>query len=306
MRIFAISIALFLIFSTCVFALNDNSSANDIYAFATSLFNQTDYYRAVTEFKRYEFYSNSSDAVLRTDYAVAACYQNAREWPRAIDAWRMLIFKHPSDTVVNEAAYRLAECMIANEDYANAISVLDQYSKEADMHTDYNDDAYFLKGVALLTQRNWAAAVTHFQLFQTRYPDSILIDSAKTICITADELKSMPSKSPMKAALLSSIVPGLGQGYAGKPGDGWAAFLVNAAVGAFTINRFNRGDSSAAYPMLLIATTFYAGNVHGAGRAAVTTNREKEDKLIEKAMNDISKVVLVNLGHPERLKPWQL
>jgi len=306
LRILIISIVLLLIFGASVFASDAKSNPNEYYLFAVDLFDQRDYYRAVTEFKRYAFYSRTTDGALRTDYAVAACYQNAREWPRAIDAWRMLMLKHSSHAVVNEAAYRLAECMIANEDYVSAVAVLDRYAEEADAQADYIDDACFLKGIALLAQRKWAAGAAQFELFRSSYPNSALADSAKSILSTATKLETMPSQSPAKAALLSSFVPGLGQGYAGRPGDGWTAFLVNAAIAGFTINRFDRGDHSAAYPMLLMATTFYAGNVHGAARAAVSVNREREDQLIGKAMNDISQTVGFKLGHPDRLRPWDL
>ncbi|MCE5323931.1 tetratricopeptide repeat protein [bacterium] len=279
------------------------TSEDSTYQFGVSLFNERDFYRAVTEFKRYAFEAGTQEAKCKSGYAAAACYQQAREWARACDAWSQLISEFPNDPIVTEAAYRLAECMLASGNYDDAQNVCVHYVESAPAGSDYTDDAAFLQGIIKLTRHDWKGAKECFVQFQKSYVDSPLKPAAKSLTQRCDFFMAVRRKSPAKAALMSSIIPGTGQGYAGRAGDGWTAFLVNAVFAGFAIDRFHRGDDSAGVVLGLLSFSFYAGNVYGAGGAAAARNRADEEKQIKLAMSDIQATVAKNLGHPDRLHP---
>lgn len=281
-------------------------SVNETYGFAVWLFDQAEFYRAVTEFKRYQFLTQDTEADMRCEYAVAACYQHVREWARAVDSWRRVLANFPEDRVVVEAAYRMAECMLAQEDYDNAGQVLTQYLANAPADSDFLDDALFLQATILLSKSKYADAEKGLAEFASKYPESPLASAAKELARSACSLREMKRKTPEEAALLSMFVPGLGQSYAGRTGDAWTAFLVNAALGAFTVDRFNRGDQTAGYLLGLTWISFYGGNIYGAARAATEENQRRQEALVSEALGRVQNVVARTLGHPERLRPWPL
>lgn len=77
------------------------------------------------------------------------------------------------------------------------------------------------------------------------------------------------TQSPIVAAGLSMIVPGLGRAYAGRPIDGVYGFLLSAmAIRASVVSIKNK---SAMAPFFAgMAITFYGGEIYGAYR---TTNK---------------------------------
>ena len=75
------------------------------------------------------------------------------------------------------------------------------------------------------------------------------------------------TKSPIVAAGLSMVIPGLGRAYAGRPIDGFYGFLLSAmAIRAGAISVKNKNVFAPLY--VGIAITFYGGETYGAYRTA--------------------------------------
>jgi len=82
------------------------------------------------------------------------------------------------------------------------------------------------------------------------------------------------SKSPTYAAVMSSIVPGLGQCYAGYPGEGIISLLSVAATVAGGLYMKDNGRKSFAYTLFFFSGLFYGGNIYGAYNSAEAGNLE--------------------------------
>jgi hypothetical protein len=75
------------------------------------------------------------------------------------------------------------------------------------------------------------------------------------------------TKSPIVAAGLSMVIPGLGRAYAGRPIDGFYGFLLSAmAIRAGAISVKNKNVFAPLY--VGMAITFYGGEMYGAYRTA--------------------------------------
>jgi TM2 domain-containing membrane protein YozV len=81
-------------------------------------------------------------------------------------------------------------------------------------------------------------------------------------------------KSPGYAAFMSAIVPGLGQCYAGYPGEGFISLLSVAASAAGGIYMKDRGRRGISYTMFFFSGLFYGGNIYSAHNAAEFRNSE--------------------------------
>ena len=120
-----------------------------------------------------------------------------------------------------------------------------------------------LAGLALLRDdpQAFKAAATSF-----RYSDFALRDAELQLDAIYNDRYVKPGKSPWLAAAASTLVPGLGKVYAGRLGEGIAAFLITGALGAITAEHWIKdgpGDWKTIVPGVLGAG-FYLGNIYGS------------------------------------------
>lgn len=81
-------------------------------------------------------------------------------------------------------------------------------------------------------------------------------------------------KSPTYAALMSAVIPGLGQCYAGYPVEGLISLLSVAAAAAGGVYMKEQEKKSISYTLFFFSGLFYAGNIYGAYNSAETANSE--------------------------------
>ncbi len=79
-------------------------------------------------------------------------------------------------------------------------------------------------------------------------------------------------KSPSGAALMSALVPGLGQCYSGRTLDGIVSFLAVTATAAAGYRIRSTGQRGFSYPLFFFSGLFYAGNIYGAYNSASAAN----------------------------------
>jgi len=113
----------------------------------------------------------------------------------------------------------------------------------------------------------------------TRYQ---FAEEQKNMLKYADTLRKYSTKSPFVAGALSAIIPGLGKVYAGKTGQGIAAFLEIAALGGATAEYYFRsGPESAGFIIFgSLFSLFYIGNIWGSA-LSVTVNKNDFYKRID-------------------------
>ncbi len=81
-----------------------------------------------------------------------------------------------------------------------------------------------------------------------------------------------PYKSPVKAAILSAIIPGLGKFYAGEFGDGITALLFTGLFTYLAVDKFQRDQKTSAWLFTALAAFFYGGNIYGSAAAVQNYN----------------------------------
>ena len=94
---------------------------------------------------------------------------------------------------------------------------------------------------------------------------------------------ALPRKSPVLAAALSMVVPGLGRVYIGRWPDGLMSFLLIGTTAFFAGQGFyTQGEGSVRGWILgSIAGLLYAGNVYGSAVGAVVQRRDAEAALMQ-------------------------
>jgi hypothetical protein len=98
---------------------------------------------------------------------------------------------------------------------------------------------------------------------------------------------ALPRKNATLASVLSALVPGSGQVYAGRAGDGLRHFILDGLL-IYGVSKLARDEEYwGAYLVAGIAIPFYAGNVTGARAAAENFNRRKVAAFLNSELREL-------------------
>jgi TM2 domain-containing membrane protein YozV len=103
----------------------------------------------------------------------------------------------------------------------------------------------------------------------------ILLEDEYNFTKLRDELQLYSKdglKSPTYAALMSAVIPGLGQCYSGYPAEGLISLLSVAAAAAGGVYMKEQDKKGISYTLFFFSGLFYAGNIYGAYNSAETAN----------------------------------
>ena len=94
-------------------------------------------------------------------------------------------------------------------------------------------------------------------------------------------------KSPVGAAILSGLVPGLGRVYAKDYWDGVLSIIFVGTAGIQSYNRFKKNgiESVSGWIYGSIALGFYISNIYGTYQSALYHNRKVDEKTHTKVMS---------------------
>ena len=147
---------------------------------------------------------------------------------------------------------------------ATAEAILEDYSATAINDTIFEElVATNLAGIALLN-RDFELFDKHARNF--RFEQHYFFNSQNQLLNVRHTLENHRRRSPAFAGVLSAIVPGAGQVYAGQLGEGVAAFLTVGSFAAITAENWSRNGLVNWKTILFgtIGTVFYIGNIYGS------------------------------------------
>jgi tetratricopeptide (TPR) repeat protein len=271
-----------LLLAACILFSSVSSHAQgltpeSILSFADHLYEQADYYRAITEYERFLFLFPQHPLAKEAQYKIAMSYYNGEKYLQAIQRFRSLADQYPSEEIGRKALFMLAETYYHKKDYNQAI---DGYEK---FLTSYPNDrqadaARIKKGWCYLRQGNWREASEEFRKLP---PDSPLHAQGQELAEESTKYPGIGKKSPTLAAGLSAVLPGAGQLYIGRKTDAAAAFLLNGAFIWATAESYHRRNYVTAGILLFFESGWYLGNIYNAASSAYKYNRQAEEKYIE-------------------------
>lgn len=146
-----------------------------------------------------------------------------------------------------------------------------------------------LSGIALL-ERNYHAFDNYAKKFTYQNPN--LLVEEKNLMDCSLKIKQLKKKSPFIAGSLSTLVPGLGKVYAGKPKQGISAFLPIAILGLQAYEAYQKDGIKNARFIIFgsLFSVFYIGNIWGSALSVHVVNQEMN--------NEVNRQILFNLDIP--------
>jgi TM2 domain-containing membrane protein YozV len=219
---------------------------------------------AITEYKRFFFFHDAKGERDSALVAIALCYASLEKWDEAFQSLDESFAYCSEGRDTEERQLLIAQFEIASKNYSSAEFALLELLYFAEDGTVKKHAAFYL-GVANVYGYQWDRAKQYFDLaFEGDDP----IDTKKRELI--DTMLSAGLKDRLKskdtAIILSAVIPGLGQMYAGKQADGAVSFLLNSAIAVWLGFLIASGDWADSIMVAdYVFLRFYTGNLTNAG-----------------------------------------
>jgi tetratricopeptide (TPR) repeat protein len=261
-----------------------NASARQ-FSFAEALLAEDDYYRAITEFKRFVFFFPHDVLAEKSTFRIAESYYKAKRWSEAVDAFSAFSAKYPQSLLTPNALYfkGLAEKELKR--YQNALLTFQEIIIAKSK--DYADKAIYQSALVLIEMGEWQRSMQTFSLLPQGSP---LSSSAHIMSSALERMDEIPQKSPAIAGTLASILPGAGHFYTERYRDAIVAFLLNGAFTWGAVELFQHNNPVAGGIVTFFEIGWYVGNIYSAVNSAHKYNKRAKEEFLQnlKVMNAIS------------------
>ncbi|HET55656.1 MAG TPA: hypothetical protein ENN33_10630 [Ignavibacteria bacterium] len=233
------------------------------YEYADKLFNDQNYFEAITEFKRLSFFDEKNVYAYESNYKIGIAYKYGGFYDNSV-----FYLSHAIRTTENideriQAEFQIVRCNILRKTTDRALQLLSQMEKDS-VYSNHQNEIHYWKGWSYMISDRWDSAAESFANISDDHELKIL-----------SEQVSNDKYSVTFARVISYILPGAGQFYTGNYLSGLMSLAWNVLWGYLTINSFieNRAFDGVAIGSLLWLR-FYRGNIQNAEKLAVQKNIE--------------------------------
>lgn len=231
-------------------------------SFADSLFEEGDYYRAITEYKRIIHDSPQSDLAKEARLKIAIAYIKGKRFDSALLTLEKFRQSYSDDPLVIEAIFLEGEAWFSAGNYKEALKIFQKVGRQP-LLPEQKERAISAKGWTLMKMGRWKEASAVFDSLGETEQGRYL-----RLSLDLDKGERLPRKSPALAGTLSAIIPGAGQLYVGRKRDAFVSFLLNGAFIAGAAEAFRKGEDAIGGILLFFEAGWYTGNIYSAAGGA--------------------------------------
>ena len=260
-------------------------SSSTVLAMADTLMRMQAYDEAITEYKRLLFFSTDDRERVPLYFQMGVAYQKMGLWGQSTEALQKAIDLTDQLDWTNAVRLKLAVTSIVSHDYKRSLWYLDKILLSGGSQTVLRH-ATILKIITLAYLKEWPnAREVALTSLDPNDPENGKA-YAEIIHLLSEPLAQ---KSIRKAGLLSTILPGMGQFYAGQIRSGVNALILNglnllACYALFAHSAFLEGT----FYLLIVANRYYSGNIYQAELAVYEYNSGKIDLLTLQLLDQMS------------------
>lgn len=238
--------------------------------FADQLFKDGDYPNAIYTYKKVIFLSKTND---NAKYKLARSFYLNGQKEESSKLLDELVESSP--THKKRAQKELAKQYYQNEDFDRSAFEFKDFSQS------YKDDsALYLAGWAELKQNNYQESSKTFGLLAEKKDSSFGLATLK-LKDKVLEGEKLPQKNILAAQIMSGVLPGSGQIYAGNWQDGIVSFLVNGLTISLLSNALQGKRGGEALVWLTLESAWYFGGIYSAGNSVHKYNESIRTRFIE-------------------------
>lgn len=281
-------------------------SGDPVLELADQLFTEGVYNAAVTEYKRFLFFNRSSPSAVYAMMQIGKAFRGsgaldeAQHWfLKAARTARGAAFDNHAENIKNAEnpdgpddlqVYALLEhalISMAKEEFTKAEFELYQLESMDGLSPVLLQRVRFHQGLLFVYTARWREAEKAFSKALADRPDVLA-----AVGSVLEEASGRKLKNPAAAKVLSTVLPGLGQAYSGRPLEGVNALLINGGVFfLFGWNIAERNYPEAVLTFFYLVLRFYPGNIYQAGLKARDWNTALQEKYKQKVFAILDRVV---------------
>jgi hypothetical protein len=240
-----------------------------LFNFGLSLMKNEELYRAITEFYRFASYYSESPLAGEAHALIGDCYLLAGKWNFAEKAYEKARVK------LTDNGHLYLEIRIAAAAYF--LDNFDEVKKRSEIifaakNPGLAEAARYLMYLSDIRKRALDKAADELGRLESDYPNA---RKQWMLEVTPEDVRSgeaMYGRSATIASVMSAVVPGLGQMYAGQTGDGFNALVAVGGLGTAGYFSFRDHSQVPGYIFSGLALSFYFANIYNAADAANTYN----------------------------------
>ena len=248
---------------------------------ADAFLEEGEYYRAVTEYKKFLILFPNSAKADYVSFAIGLAHFKGEEFGTALRSFSALRQKYPESGYAVEAGYLEGVSYWRLKDYGGAQATLEALADEHPA-SDYAPRALLAIGLSALDDDKPDRGRRALERLLDRYPDYPYRESIEQAMALIDRYRDLPEKSPVLAGILSAVLPGSGYIYAEHYGDGITALLINGLFIAGTITAIHNENYPVAGIVGGVGVPFYLGNIYGSANAARKWNLNIRNEITRK------------------------
>lgn len=252
-----------------------DTTGAQIYGFGLHLFQLGDYYRAITELKRFTLLFPQHPQYSAAQILLGLALQEDRQYEEATGYFQRL--ERQPDDVALVAAFKLGELHFVQRHYSQAAQHFHSLLTTTP-ESPLAARSTYLFGLSLALE----GQVERAQRVLDRLPAEH--DFARQALALQDELRSIAwpeEKSPQLAGVLSGILPGAGHLYVGKPLHAIGAFVLNSLFLTGAAYAFHEGLEATAGILLFFEAGWYLGTINSAMQEARNVNSQARQAVTE-------------------------
>ena len=266
-----------LLLSAAAAGQGQETGPDKLAAFADHLFDQGDYYRAITEYERLIFHYAGHPLARTARYKIALSYSRGNKFDQAVELFRALSEDGSGDEISRKSLFMLGDALFRKKSYFQAAASLEGFLTA--YPTDaLADDARTLLAWSHLRTGDWRQASIEFRKVS---PDSPRGAVAAQLAERMTEYPLISKKSPALAGGLSAILPGAGQVYIERPKDAAVSFLLNGVFIWASVEAFRNKNEVTGGILLFFESGWYVGNIYNAVNGAQKYNRNAERTFLD-------------------------
>jgi TM2 domain-containing membrane protein YozV len=227
----------------------------NILLFADYLFCQKDYLRAITEYEHYLSFKNN-DTV---KFKIAISFLNMNNYSEAKSRFAEL---KQSPVFSNAVQLKTAQTIFQSKDFTG----LEKFYNQAE--TNHYSNNEIIKSLYYYTLLYKDSHLPNETDFINVFPPSIRLNIKKYY----SDKENLPYRSPVLAAILSSIIPGAGKIYTGNYSDGVTSTILTGLLAFISYDNFKAKHNFRGWLWGGLSAFFYAGNIYGSAASAQIFN----------------------------------
>jgi tetratricopeptide (TPR) repeat protein len=244
----------------------------EIRKFSTELFATGDYYRAITEARRYLSLFPKGERSEAMAKLIGDAYLMSHEWAEAVAAYDEFFMHFPASPLTGTVIFHKAIALLKQGGTAEAERLFQLILSGAD-HEKKSEAARW-EILLLIRQNRFDDAE---KLLKDRMLRPEIENETGHIEKLLKEKKDARYKSPETAGALSALLPGTGQFYNERYRDGVYSFLLNTLFIFAAYKAYESGNYGLGAILTLFEIGWYTGGIYGAVGGAHKYNRDIDE-----------------------------